>query len=78
MCSFIVLFIAFKIGKGWSFQKVLAIGMVNYAYKFTIAIILTPLIYLLEHRIEKYLGADVAKRMKNAAMGRHEEIVINN
>src|SRR6187549_2915967 len=31
--SFIVLYIAFKIGKDWSFQKVLAIGMVNYAYK---------------------------------------------
>lgn len=71
--SFIVLFIAFKIGKDWSFQKVLAIGMVNYAYKFVMAIILTPVIYLVEHRIEKYLGADVAKKMKLAAMGEEEE-----
>lgn len=71
--SFIVLFIAFKIGKDWSFQKVLAIGMVNYAYKFTVAIILTPLIYFIEHRIEKYLGADTARKMKLAAMGKLEE-----
>ncbi len=73
--SFIVLFIAFKIGKDWSFQKVLAIGMVNYAYKFTMAIILTPVIYFIEHRIEKYLGAETAAKMKLAAMAREEEIV---
>ena len=71
--SFIVLFIAFKIGKDWSFQKVLAIGMVNYAYKFTVAIILTPLIYFIEHRIEKYLGEDTAKKMKLSAMGKSVE-----
>ena len=29
--SFIVLFIAFKIGNGWSYQRVLAIGLVNYS-----------------------------------------------
>jgi queuosine precursor transporter len=67
--SFIVLFIAFYIGKDWTFQKVLAIAMVNYAYKFTIAIILTPLIYLLENRIEKYLGSQTTQQMKQAAMG---------
>lgn len=71
--SFIVLFIAFKIGKGWSYQKVLAIGMVNYAYKFSVAILLTPLIYFIERRIERYLGATVATKMKRAAMGEAEE-----
>ena len=68
--SFIVLFIAFKIGKDWSMQQVLAIGMVNYAYKFTVAIILTPLIYFIEGRIEKYLGHETSKQMKEAAMGK--------
>jgi uncharacterized integral membrane protein (TIGR00697 family) len=67
--SFIVLFIAFKIGKGWTWQLVLAICLVNYAYKFTIAIILTPLIYFAERRIEKYLGYETAFKMKQAAMG---------
>jgi uncharacterized integral membrane protein (TIGR00697 family) len=71
--SFVVLFIAFKIGNGWSWQLVLAICLVNYAYKFTMAIILTPLIYFIEGRIEKYLGHDVTRKMKLAAMGKPEE-----
>ena len=75
--SFIVLFIAFKLGNNWSWQKVLAICLVNYAYKFTMAIILTPLIYFIEARIEKYVGHDTAKKMKRAAMGQHEEPFTN-
>lgn len=75
--SFIVLFIAFKLGNDWSWQKVLAICLVNYAYKFTVAVLLTPLIYLLEARIERYLGRDVAARMKRQAMGRDEEVFTN-
>ncbi len=71
--SFIVLFIAFKIGKGWSWQLVLAICLVNYAYKFTMAILLTPLIYLVEKRIEIYLGHETAHKMKQAAMGKVAE-----
>lgn len=67
--SFVVLFIAFRIGNGWSWQLVLAICLVNYAYKFTMAILLTPLIYLFEKRVEKYLGHETAKRMKASAMG---------
>ena len=67
--SFIVLFIAFYIGKGWSMQKVLAICLVNYAYKFTVAVILTPLIYLLENKIDNYLGKQLSHTMKQSAMG---------
>ncbi|HEY9259053.1 queuosine precursor transporter [Chitinophaga sp.] len=73
--SFIVLFIAFKLGNNWSWQRVLAICMVNYSYKFVLAVALTPLIYLLEHRIEKYLGHDLAKKMKLAAMGKEQPLV---
>jgi len=73
--SFVVLFIAFKIGNGWSWQLVLAICLVNYAYKFTMAIILTPLIYLIEKRIEAYLGHQTARNMKMAAMGKSEEVL---
>ena len=67
--SFIVLFIAFKIGRGWSWQLVLGICLVNYIYKFSMAIILTPVIYFVEKRIEKYFGAETTHRMKQAAMG---------
>ncbi len=68
--SFVVLFIAFKIGNNWSWQLVLAIALVNYMYKFTMAVILTPLIYLLQTVIENYLGKEKAFLMKQAAMGK--------
>ena len=65
--SYIVLFIAF--GGVFPWQMILAIGIMNYAYKFTMALILTPVIYFAEKRIEKYVGHTVAKKMKLAAMG---------
>ena len=65
--SFIVLFIAF--GTQWGWQRVIAVGVVNYTYKATMAVVLTPLIYGIENRIEAYLGADVTHEMKQAAMG---------
>jgi uncharacterized integral membrane protein (TIGR00697 family) len=67
--SFVVLFIAFKIGNGWTWQLVLAICLVNYVYKFSMAILLTPLIYWLERKMENYLGKEKAREMKLAAMG---------
>ena len=67
--SFIVLFIAFKLGNNWSWQQVLAICLVNYCYKFFMAIVLTPLIYVGEHFIEKWLGKETTHKMKQAAMG---------
>jgi uncharacterized integral membrane protein (TIGR00697 family) len=71
--SFVVLFIAFKIGKGWSYQRVIAIGLVNYAYKATMALVLTPLIYFVERLIENYLGKDITMDMKQSAMGKVNE-----
>jgi queuosine precursor transporter len=66
--SFIVLFIAF--GAKWPWQQVLAVGVVNYTYKFTVAVVLTPLIYFLESLIEKYLGKEVTATMKAAAVAK--------
>jgi uncharacterized integral membrane protein (TIGR00697 family) len=42
--SFVVLFIAFY--GVFTNQQIIAIGITNYIYKFTVAIVLTPLIYL--------------------------------
>lgn len=67
--SFVVLFIAFYIGKGWSMQRVLAICLVNYSYKALMAIILTPVIYVAEHFIDRYLGSEKVAEMKKLAMG---------
>jgi len=71
--SFIVLFIAFKLGQGWSWQLVFAICIVNYTYKAIMAIVLTPVIYFVERRMENYFGHDVAAKMKAAAMGKETE-----
>jgi uncharacterized PurR-regulated membrane protein YhhQ (DUF165 family) len=73
--SYIVLFIAFAGVFTW--QEILAFGIMNYIYKATMAIVLTPVIYLVEGRIEKYVGRDVAMRMKKAAMGKNEEPYTN-
>jgi uncharacterized integral membrane protein (TIGR00697 family) len=69
--SYIVLFIAFSSIFSW--QQILAFGMMNYFYKFTIAIVLTPLIYFVEKRIENYVGHATAEKMKRAAMGLEAE-----
>ena len=74
--SFVVLVIAFYVypslvpsqGSAWPIDQILAIGVVNYIYKFIVAVLLTPLIYFLHHRIDKYLGKEVADEMKRAAM----------
>jgi len=65
--SFVVLFVAFYIGADWDIVRVLAIGLVNYLYKFSIAIVLTPVIYLAHDRIDKYLGHEVAHQLKMEA-----------
>jgi uncharacterized integral membrane protein (TIGR00697 family) len=76
--SFVVLMIAFYFypmwvggaGEPWPLNSLLAICIVNYIYKFLMAIVLTPVIYLIHNRIEKYLGPEQAAAMKAAAMGR--------
>ena len=67
--SYIVLTIAFKFGSNWSWPLIFAVGTLNYIYKFSMALILTPVIILVEKRIEKYLGHKTAREMKQAAMG---------
>ncbi|MEO6818842.1 MAG: queuosine precursor transporter [Ginsengibacter sp.] len=66
--SYIVLFIAFTGMFSW--QLILAIGIMNYLYKAFMAIILTPVIYLVEKRIERYVGKERAEQMKHAAMSK--------
>ncbi len=63
--SFIVLFIAFYITGQMSFNQVILIGIVAYAYKFIMSFILLPLIYLAHFLIEKYLGKELTEEMVN-------------
>ena len=73
--SYIVLFIAFSGIFSW--QLILGIGMMNYIYKFTMAIILTPPIYYAEKKIEKYVGHETATKMKRVAMGYEDDGFVN-
>lgn len=74
--SFIVLLIAFYFyprwvpgqGAPWPFDQIMAICIVNYIYKFIMALIMTPVIYLVHGWIERYLGHETAAEMKAAAM----------
>ena len=61
--SFVVLLIAFYFGAGWDLSLVLAIGVVNYIYKFTIAVFLTPLLYVLHFFIDIYLGKELSHKL---------------
>lgn len=74
--SFVVLFIAFYIGprvsanqgEPWGLGLVMVICVGNYIYKFVIAIVMTPVIYLVHGLIERYLGPSLAAEMKKEAM----------
>lgn len=75
--SFVVLFIAFYLYPRWanyppeaqfSFSLVMTICVGNYIYKFLVAIILTPLLYIVHNWVEKYLGSALAIEMKQMAM----------
>ena len=62
--SFVVLFIAFYLGAGWTMGTVIALGLVAYSYKFLVAIFMTPIIYFAHFAIDRYLGEDLANKMK--------------
>ncbi|MEK6477558.1 queuosine precursor transporter [Catalinimonas sp. 4WD22] len=61
--SFVVLFIAFYVFGNWPIAQVFAVGIVNYIYKFTVAVILTPLLYVAHYLIDNYLGKELAENM---------------
>ncbi len=65
--SYVVLIVAFYFMSDWDLTRVLAIGTMNYFYKFIVAIVLTPLIYLAHSIIDNWLGESLANSMKTEA-----------
>ncbi len=65
--SFVVLGIAFYVFGNWSLGQIAAVGIINYIYKFVVAILLTPAIYLAHHLIDRYLGKETAHQMTEEA-----------
>ena len=70
--SFIVLIIAFYFlapdGKSWDINQILNVGVDNYTFKFFVAILITPMIYLSHFTIDNYLGRELAKKAKEIAL----------
>lgn len=74
--TFVMLFIAFYLGKqiqgdqgeAWTLHQLLIAGTGNYIFRFLIAIVVTPIIYLMDGLIEIYFGLDETALMKEAAM----------
>jgi len=66
--SYVVLYIAFVLGpQQWPINQFLAIGTVNYLYKFVAAVALTPVIYAAHFLIDRYLGPTLEKELKQQA-----------
>lgn len=65
--SFVVLGIAFYVFGNWSISQIIAVGLINYVYKFSVAILLTPLLYLAHGMIDRYLGKELAGDMVKEA-----------
>ena len=63
--SFVVIFIAFYINPQyhWSWKMVAAIALVNYTYKFIIALAMTPFLYIIHSVIDWILGKELAHRL---------------
>jgi queuosine precursor transporter len=59
--SFVILFIAFYFLGNWSLEQVFRVGLIQYIYKVSIAIALTPVIYLAHVIIDNYLGKEVSR-----------------
>lgn len=65
--SFVVLGIAFYVFGNWSLSQIIAVGIMNYIYKFVVAVALTPLLYLGHGIIDRYLGKELSEEMINEA-----------
>jgi len=52
----VVLFIAFYLFGDWTLTMVLSVSVVNYLYKFTVAVVLTPLLYVAHAVIDRFLA----------------------
>ena len=63
--TFVVLSVAF-VGQ-LSIQEIIAITLFNYAYKFLIAIAITPIIYAAHYAMDRYLGHEEAVSLREEA-----------
>ena len=66
--SLVVTYVAFWLLRDWTLPKATAMALTAYAYKFCVAVLSTPLIYVAHAAIERYLGHEQAAAMRAAAL----------
>lgn len=74
--SFLILLIAFYFLGNWSILQVISVGIVQYTYKITLVIALTPVIYWIHSIIDKYLGLEHAEEMITKAEEKVQEVTV--
>lgn len=71
--SVVVTYVAFWIFKGMPFALATALVLTAYCYKLIVAVLATPLIYLVHAGVERYLGKERAQAMREAALRMKDE-----
>ena len=54
--SFVVIYVAFYIFGNWTAAQCFSVALNGYLYKFVVAILLTPLLYVAHYLIDRYLA----------------------
>jgi uncharacterized integral membrane protein (TIGR00697 family) len=68
MDSIVVTYVAFWLLRDMSFAMATALALTAYAYKFVVALLSTPLVYVAHWAIGRYLGPERAAAMRKAAL----------
>jgi len=71
--TFVVIHLAFVLipmlvgNEPWKLGDALSVSLTNYVYKFVIAVLITPILYLVHAAVERYLGPGSARALVHAA-----------
>ena len=72
--SVVVTYVAFWVLRDdFSFARCTAMVLTAYTYKFLVALLSTPLVYLVHAGVERYLGRERAEAMRAAALRMRDE-----
>lgn len=66
--SLMVTWIAFVVFRGMPFAQATALALTAYAYKCLVAVLSTPLVYLMHAGVERWLGQELARSMRAQAL----------
>lgn len=65
--SFVVIYVAFYLFGNWPLEQIISVSLLNYLYKFVVAVLLTPLLYPAHRFIDRFLERDQEKETIKAA-----------